>query len=391
MINYKSLLVKNSVNYSEVKKGLDFVGEYAKKNKLILVGGLAIDFALRAKGDSIYDEYEVPDYDLYSPDNYQDAINIGKALCEMGLKNISIIRGFHISTMRVRVNFEPVADITYCPPVLYKNLPFITYENMRVIAPSFQLIDQHNAMAYPYRNPQWGGNITRWKKDIVRQELLKKYYPIPEGGLCAGQQNEYTFDTGTFADTCIGGYLAHALMAADYSIDKNKLTAKMFKPEVVLYSSDFIDTVRIFEKKLKVRASYYNAYLTQTPRYATMVSDNIRYIIFDNHGDYLACTKIDDMNVASANAVMVYYLQIGEFEGYKLVNKLKLEYHFPIDFYGQTNEPETFDFSFKLFDDPSMSNLVPKNLYPKKDNCDVSGEFAYDSIYFQVDGQLTQS
>lgn len=388
MINYKSLLVKNSINYPDVKKGLDIVSEYIKKRKLILVGGMAIDFALKLKGDSIYDNFEVPDYDMYSPDNYQDAINIGKLLCENDLPNISIIRGFHMSTMRVRVNFEPVADITYCPKSVFDKIPTLKYEQLLIIHPLYQYIDQHNALAYPYRNPQWGGNIFRWKKDIKRLNLLQEYYPIPSSGECNTTET-LEFDKTLISGLCLGGYAAHSILAGNYSTKGGRLFIDMYKREFMVFSDDFIETVKKWELRFKKSAVYYNAYLTQLPRYATITADDILYMIVDNHNEYLAAVVIDDMYVCGANGVMLYYLQIQEYCGYNMVKELKPEYHFPTTHYGKMNKPETVEFNERFFDNPNESSLVPKNLYPKKELCEITGTFLYDSIYFQLDGALT--
>ena len=388
MINYKSLLVKNSINYPDIKRGLDIVSDYIKKNRLILVGGMAIDYALRLKGDSIYDEFEIPDYDMYSADNYQDAINIGKLLCEANLPNISIIRGFHMSTMRVRVNFEPVADITYCPKSVFDRIPTLTYEKFLIIHPLFQYIDQHNALAYPYRNPQWGGNIFRWKKDIKRLELLQSYYPIPTNN----EQREIEtleFDLMLLTNLCIGGYAAHSILSGDYSIKKNKLILDLLKREFMVYTNDFIETIKTWEKYFKTNAIYYNAYLTQLPRYAVITNENVLYIIVDNQNEYLASVTIDNINVCGVNCILLYYLQIQEYHGYNLAKQIKLDYHFPISYYGTNNKPETVEFNEKLFDNPMENNLVPKNLYPKKEMCEISSSFLYDSIYFQLDGGLS--
>ena len=173
------ILFNHNFQKDTLDKALDYVKDYIKKHKLILVGGQAIDYALRKKKSKLYDDNHLVDLDFYSSYHVKDAYDIGEALSDMFPDgNVSVINALHTSTMRVRINFQEVADITYVPEVLYKKLPTIMYDGYRIIHPHYQMIDQHRSLSLPFENPPFETALHRWKKDIVRYHLLKKFYPI---------------------------------------------------------------------------------------------------------------------------------------------------------------------------------------------------------------------
>ena len=121
--SYELIILQRNINRRQIEKALDVVKKYIIKNNLILSGGMAIDLALKEKGSRLYSDNVLPDYDFYSSDYHNTAYEIGKILCEMGMENISVINGRHSTTMRVRVHYEEIADITYIPENIYKKIP----------------------------------------------------------------------------------------------------------------------------------------------------------------------------------------------------------------------------------------------------------------------------
>lgn len=175
---YSNLVNVRNIIYDDVTKALDIVRQFIVDNKLILVGGMAIDFALQLKGDRIYTDDQLPDYDFYSPNHAADAYTLGSMLCKAGFSNISCIQATHITTMKVRVDFEVVADITYCPLSVYKRIPTLDYNDLRIVHPHYQMIDQHSALAIPFENVGREVIFHRWKKDVIRYDKLYEYYPV---------------------------------------------------------------------------------------------------------------------------------------------------------------------------------------------------------------------
>ena len=88
-----------------IRKAITIVEDFIKKYDLIIKGGIAIDYALRLKGDSIYDDDELPDYDMIVPDT-TICYKLARNLCKKGFPNISAIPALYPTTMTVRVDFE---------------------------------------------------------------------------------------------------------------------------------------------------------------------------------------------------------------------------------------------------------------------------------------------
>ena len=95
---YSNLISITNKKYIEnLKKGLDLVSyddpkkyaitkDYIKRKKLKVYGGTAINYYL-PKEYKIYDETENADYDVYSTDPWNDAVELAHILYDNGYKN----------------------------------------------------------------------------------------------------------------------------------------------------------------------------------------------------------------------------------------------------------------------------------------------------------------
>ena len=169
---YENLVIKNDKFTQDTQLALGIVKKYIIENKLIVVGGMSIDYALRLKGSKLYDDDSLPDYDFYSYQYNFDAYQIAERLHSIGLNHVSVINANHTSTMRVRVNYTVVADVTYVPKNIFDSLPFIMYRGIKIIHPHYQIIDQHRSLSMPYENTPWEVITHRWEKDAIRYEVL---------------------------------------------------------------------------------------------------------------------------------------------------------------------------------------------------------------------------
>ena len=65
----------------QIQNALDVIKEYIINNNLLIVGGTAIDYALKLKNNTLYNDlYQVPDFDIISPNNVDHANKIGEIL-----------------------------------------------------------------------------------------------------------------------------------------------------------------------------------------------------------------------------------------------------------------------------------------------------------------------
>lgn len=167
-----------NIDIHMINKALDIVREFIISRKLILYGGQSIDYALRLKGSKSYPDTQIPDLDFLSTRSVDDAYDLADILIKKGFKNVQSMKGIHFQTMKVRVDFIWVADISYVPDKVFKRLPTLKYNGMDILHPDYQRSDMHLAFCFPYANAPREDIFNRFKKDIKRFNIFQEYYPI---------------------------------------------------------------------------------------------------------------------------------------------------------------------------------------------------------------------
>jgi hypothetical protein len=206
MLDYEAIQNKHDFHRDILLSALDLVRTFIIDRKLILTGGMAIDYALRHRHTQLYTEETMPDYDFFSPDFHKDAYELGTQLVDEGYPNISVIRARHVSTMRVRINSVAVADITYIPYKIYSVLPTIPYQDMSIISPSYQMIDQHLSLSKPLSNPPNENMLDRWNKDMERHtKLYNEFKPVSLFDQSSIKFANYHIRPRDIEGKCLGG------------------------------------------------------------------------------------------------------------------------------------------------------------------------------------------
>lgn len=173
---FKYIGQTHNIDNTKLNNLLEIIREFIIKKELIIYGGIAIDYALRLKGNKIYSDYEHPDFDVFSSNHTGDCHEIVDKLYAMGYRNVSAIRAKHPQTMRVRCDFLSILDISYVPKSVFEKLPILKYNGVAFIDPIYQRMDMHLSLCLPFSG--FPENITwRWDKDIKRFNILNKYYP----------------------------------------------------------------------------------------------------------------------------------------------------------------------------------------------------------------------
>ncbi len=388
------------------------VSEYIIRHKRILVGGMAIDHALRAKGSFLY-ETEKVDYDFISPDFHKDAYNIGQELAKK-FSGISIIGARHISTMRVRFEFIPVADITYVPKNLYDIIPTIEFMGIRNIHPHFQMIDQHRAMTHALENPPQETIISsRYEKDVKRYILLAQFYPVPIQKGLKVKLNHYEIPYSYIYNNCLGGYISAIYWlkkigvetSANVAFSKKKLHLSIPEDGKILILTD--DFKSLLHKFSGAKIKYYNAFLDKVSRYIEVTTSDTIYEIHDNKGEKIVAEDLGKIHILGMSGTMTWLLLQGLF--YKNEWCLYIYKHLKIafikeghgkflpkfTFYGKYNWSDSYllhlnrqlnKLGYKKID----NSMVPRNFHPNKG--DIIPPDAYDfdptqSPFYQQDSK----
>ena len=443
---YSNLIVKNSINYDKIIKALEVVREFIVKKKLILVGGMAIDLALRLKGEKIYEDDQVPDYDFYSTNHSADAYELSSLLCSKGFENVSCINALHITTMRVRVDFEPVADITYCPETVFNKIPILHYDDIKIVHPYWQMIDQHTSLSLPYENPGREVIFHRWKKDMVRYDKLYDYYPIVSNIIFENidtividssddyyenrsnnrrgyirsniresmsrelelELTEIKIPMQFLSNCCLCGW-----GAVDYKISDDYVIIKIPSESPISIATD--DYKGFIEHNNLELINYYSEYVGSIPRYALCKTNLIdesgfrkNIEVMDTYGKLISAHQINKKTngwICNIQWAMVYLL-VKVFnetnkqivftaeEQYLRCRYLVMSGNYPIStVYGNHNLSHSYLNMMKLNKERIYSIkapvLQPPNNYPTPPECSNNKTFDYEtSVYFMIDNRV---
>ena len=158
----------------DVKRMIDILEKFLVRKQLICYGGTAINNILPEEMRFYDKNLDVPDYDFYSSDALNDAVELADVYFNEGYVNVEAKSGMHHGTYKVFVNFIPIADVT----LLHKELFHLIYaesviiEKMRYAPVNFLRMGLYLELSRP------SGDVSRWEKVLKRLNLLNKQYPM---------------------------------------------------------------------------------------------------------------------------------------------------------------------------------------------------------------------
>jgi hypothetical protein len=167
------------VKLNMYKKGIDkvshddpakykIVKKFIKDKGLKIYGGVAINGHLPFT-DKIYKSSAIPDYDFFSSDPWNDAIELAKKLYDAGYMYTEVRGGIHKGTYKIFSDMWPVADVTYISQDDFKQLSTKTVNGLKIVSAPVLIIDMYRQIMGP------DTDITRWLKVSNRQNLLEKW------------------------------------------------------------------------------------------------------------------------------------------------------------------------------------------------------------------------
>ena len=405
----EKILFQHDYQKDSILDCLEIVHNYIAQHDLILTGGMAIDFALRkANAEPLYPDDKLPDYDFFSPNFHINAYQLGQVLAKK-YDNVSTIRGRHVSTMRVRMNFISVADITYIPLILYDKIPTIKYEGIRIVHPWYQMIDQHKALSLPFEEPPMETIIgKRWKNDLLRYEMLYNTYPVKSDQKIDEKLIKLKYKSEQ--PVCVSG-----VAGIIYWAKRAEKDLDMKFPEVKgqININDEIECDLPNNCRLVIYTCYFKPTKNLFKRTLDKISERTidkNYEIVNNNGHLISALKIDKHYVMNLQGILVHLLTdailldnehllpwyiIGArifLEAAKQANEKSMIYLPTASIYGETNESMATnvlrqDLYYTLRINEKGAN-TPKNYY--YDGKDLEKLMKYnpaESDLYQFDGQ----
>lgn len=161
-------------NDVDIKKAIEVVERFLRKKKRVCYGGQAIN-ALLPRNKKFYDPtFDIPDYDFFSPTPESDIDELITMFEKEGFTEINKKVGVHEGTMKVYVNFIPVADCSQLHPRIFKIIQGRAEirEGIYYCDADFLRLMMYLELSRPR------GEVDRWKKVYERLLLLNNSYPV---------------------------------------------------------------------------------------------------------------------------------------------------------------------------------------------------------------------
>jgi len=172
-------LAKTEIDYQSAHNeslllAIRLVEDFLRSKHRVCYGGQAIN-AYLPKEHKFYDpEYSIPDYDFFTPSQIDDLKILIHSLYEAGFAEVSAREGMHEGTIKLYVNFIPVADLTAIDPRIYRTLARRSkaFDGISYIDPNSLRMLMYLELSRPR------GEVTRWEKVFERLVLFNEFVPL---------------------------------------------------------------------------------------------------------------------------------------------------------------------------------------------------------------------
>lgn len=179
IIKQASEIAQNKLDYESahddnIIRAIDVVEDFLRKKHRLCYGGQAINAHLPSKYKFYDPEFSIPDYDFFTPNQNSDITLIVKDLKKAGFTEVSVREGMHEGTIKIYVDYIPVADMTSIDPKLYRILSKREY---RIDGISYLDANTLRMLMYlELSRPR--GEIGRWSKVFERLSLFNEFVPV---------------------------------------------------------------------------------------------------------------------------------------------------------------------------------------------------------------------
>lgn len=158
----------------DILRAISVVEEFLRRKHRLCYGGQAINAHLPSKYKFYSPQYDIPDYDVFTPDQDEDIRLISKDFRRAGFTEISAREGMHEGTIKLYVNFVPVLDLTQIDARLYN---ILSQRELKVDGISYLDANTLRMLMYlELSRPR--GEVDRWGKVYERLLLLNHFAPV---------------------------------------------------------------------------------------------------------------------------------------------------------------------------------------------------------------------
>ena len=319
---------QNKMNYisahnEHIILAIEIVEKFLRKKNRICYGGQAINAYIPSKYKFYNPETSVPDYDFFTATQMEDITTIVNDLKKAGFTEISAREGMHKGTVKIYVEYIPVADLTEIDPKLYKILlkrasrfDGITYLD----ANSLRML-----MYLELSRPR--GEVERWSKVYERLLIFNEFVPIKKcttsyiNSQLTQEQSEYLMSYIIENKRVFAG--AELIQFYGRTINEKRKYSKWLittRKPIIFFSPDSEkDALKIVEdlhdkSKLEIKAYTTNGIdLIPSMKIISNGKHNLVYIIDQAgcHSFFNVKLKYNIMKIASMDTLITLYFSLG--------------------------------------------------------------------------------
>lgn len=313
---------QNIIKSDNIQKIITILEDFLIKKKCICYGGTAINNILPKNAQFYNKDIEIPDYDFFSPNAMEDAIELSNIYYNEGYEEVETKAGIHIGTYKVFVNFIPVADITFMHHSLFENLfkEAITVAGIKYAPPNFLRMSMYLELSRPR------GDISRWEKVFKRLNILNKYYPLKNDncyGLIDKDTDNINYEEimehtrSSFIEqnvVFIGGiaFQLYSNLKNNKEFDKHKMSLNIDVLSENPEKCTIILTERLKDNGFNVISNYHPSFGEIIPEhYEIQVNNKSIACIYKTIGchNYNTITlNGKDINIATIDTMLSFYL-----------------------------------------------------------------------------------
>lgn len=311
----KKKLEEYEPTINEINKVYEVIINFIKEKKRKIYGGYALDKLLVQKNKeyALYDEFDTPDIDFYSPEPLDDLVELCDRLYKAGLKDVSGQEAQHKETYSIFVNHVgPYCDISYMPNNIYSHVRFIQIDGFYVVHPWFMMIDYYRMFTDPI-NSYW-----RLEKHFARYLKLQKTYPLPlitkSLKISPYKNNEisiamnHLFEYISLKSTTLltGFYVYNYYLYISEYYKTNKHYEYIYIPYLEAYSSNYVnDGIELLEF-IKTLPKNISSKLTHTENYPFTQFYGYNVVVYFDDGN----DKIPILYLYSNNKKCLPYKEV---------------------------------------------------------------------------------
>lgn len=194
-VDKNEVIVQNKdVESNDLKQIISIIENYLRKKKLVCYGGTAINNILPEEYQFYSEDFEIPDYDFYSPTPFVHAREIADIYARAGYTDVEAKAGVHPGTIKVFVQTIGIADITYLEKPVYDivSRDAIVKKGIYYAPPDFLRMNMYIELSRPQ------GHVSRWEKVLKRLNLLNRFYPLEPKKNCEDEEEEKKIESRAF-------------------------------------------------------------------------------------------------------------------------------------------------------------------------------------------------